>query len=85
MDMGRLTQLVLTLLGTEEVGCVSDSGGAMNDKVGGSDERDARENSPQPRRRLRGGKVTGWKETARKETETEDTERKDKEMGAKAT
>ena len=86
VELGRLSHLVLTLLGTEEVGCVSDSGGAtVNDKMGGSNERNARENSPQPGRRLRGGKVTGWKETARKETGTEDTERKDKEMGAKAT
>ena len=63
------------------MGCVSGlGGGTVNDKVGESDERDARENSPQSGRRLRGGKVTGWKEAGR-----EDTERKEKEMGAKAT
>ena len=68
------------------MGCVSGSGGGtVNDKVGGSDERDARENSPQSGRRLRGRKVTGWKDTVRNETGTEDTERKDKEMGGKAT
>ena len=30
-------------------------GGAVDDKVGEDDERDARESSPQPGRRLRGG------------------------------
>ena len=30
------------------------------------DERDARESSPQPGRRLRGGKLTGRRETERK-------------------
>ena len=42
-------------------------GGTLDDKVGEDDERDAMENSPQPGRRLRGGKVTGCKETGRKE------------------
>ena len=42
-------------------------GGTLDDKVGEDDERDARENSPQPGRRLRGGKVTGCKETGRKQ------------------
>ena len=32
---------------------------------GGDDERDAREISPQPGRRLRGGRVTGRRETER--------------------
>ena len=35
--------------------------------MGEDDERDARESSPQPGRRLRGGKVTGHRETGRKE------------------
>ena len=39
--------------------------GAVDDKVGGDDERDAREISPQPGRRLRGGRVTGRRETER--------------------
>ena len=34
----------------------------------GKDTRDARESSPQPGRKLRGGKVTGRRETRRKET-----------------
>ena len=35
----------------------------MDHKVGEGDERDARESSPQSRRMLRGGKVTGRKDT----------------------
>ena len=45
-------------------------------KVGEDDERDARVNSPQHGRRLRGGKVTCRRETGRKETRR-------KEMGGK--
>ena len=49
-------------------GCASSSGwGTVDDKVG-KDTRDARESSPQPGRKLRGGKVTGRRETGRKET-----------------
>ena len=33
-------------------------GGTVDDKVGESDEKDARVSSPQSARRLRGGKVT---------------------------
>ena len=42
----------------------------MDDTEGGGDERDDRESSPQPgkRLRLRGGKVTERKETGREET-----------------
>ena len=44
--------------------------------VGGEDdERDARESSPQPGRRLRGGKVTGSRETGCKETGRKETGR----------
>ena len=43
--------------------------------------RDARESSPQPRRRLRGGKVKGHRETGRKEMGRRETSRK--EMGGK--
>ena len=61
-------------------------GGAVDDKVGEDDERDARESSPQPGRRLRGGKVTGRRETGRKETGRRETGRKQTrrtEMGGK--
>ena len=40
--------------------------GAVDNRVGEVDERDARESSPQSGRRLRGGKVTGRRETGRK-------------------
>ena len=42
-----------------QAGCASGSGGGtVDDKVREDDEREARESSPQPGRRLRGGKVT---------------------------
>ena len=44
--------------------------------MGEDDERDARESSPQPGRRLRGGKVTERRETGRKETGRKETGRK---------
>ena len=52
-------------------------GGASYDKMGKDDERDARESSPQPGRRLRGGKVTGRRETGHKETWRRETGRKE--------
>ena len=59
----------MAVVGREQVGCASGSGGeTVDDKVGEDDERDARESSPQPGRRLRGGKVTGHRETGRKDT-----------------
>ena len=59
---------LVAVVGREQVGCASGSSGGTVDKVGEDDERDARESSPQPGRRLRGGKVTGCRETGRKET-----------------
>ena len=77
----------MAVVGSEQVGCASGSGGGtVDDKVGEDDERDARESSPQPGRRLRGGKVTGRRETGRKETRRRETGRKEtrrKEMGGK--
>ncbi|KAI0228265.1 Zinc finger MYND domain-containing protein 15 [Lamellibrachia satsuma] len=52
----------------EQEGCASSSGGGTVDDKVGKDTRDARERSPQPVRKLRGGKVTGRRETGRKET-----------------
>ena len=52
---------------------------------GGDDERDAREISPQPGRRLRGGRVTGQRETERMGTGRKEMEGKttgEKETGA---
>ena len=43
-------------------------GGTIDDKVGEVDERDARESSSQPGRRLGGGKVSGRRETGCNET-----------------
>ena len=58
----------VAMVGREQVGCAScSSGGTVDDKVGEDDERDARESSPQPGRRLRGGKVTGRRETGHKD------------------
>ena len=49
--MERLRQLEVALVGREEVGCASGSGGGtVDDKVEEGDE--------EPGRRLRGGKVT---------------------------
>ena len=58
--MERPRQLVVALVGREEVGCASGSGGGrtVDDNVGEGDEREARISSPQPGRSLRGGKVT---------------------------
>ena len=56
----------MAVVGREQVGCASGSGGGtVDDKVGEDDEIDARESSPQPGGRLRGGKVTGRRETGR--------------------
>ena len=72
------------MVGREEVVCACGSvGGKVDDKVGEGDKRDDRENSHQPGRRLRGGKVTGRYETGRKETVRKETGGKT--MGTKAT
>ena len=82
VELEQLRLLVVAVVGREQVGCASGSGGGtVDDKVGEGDERDARESSPQPGRRLRGGKVTGRKETGRRETGQKKTRRK--EMGWK--
>ena len=56
-------------------------GETVYDKVGEDDEIYARESSPQPGRRLRGGKVTGRREIGHKEMGRRETGRK--EMGGK--
>ena len=81
----ELEQLRLLVVGREQVGCASGSGGGtVDDKVGEDDKRDARESSAW--RRLRGGKVIGRRETGHKETGRRETGRKEtrrKEMGGK--
>ena len=47
VEMGQLKQLIVALVGREEVGCASGSGrGRVDDKVREGNERDARESSP---------------------------------------
>ena len=59
VELEQLRLLVVAMVGREQVGCASDSGGGtVGDKVGEDDEKDARESSTQPGRRLKGGKVT---------------------------
>ena len=82
VEFEQLRLLVLAMVGREQVDCASGSGGGtVDDKLGEDDDRDARESSPQPGRRLRGGKVTGHRETGRRETGQKETGRK--EMGGK--
>ena len=83
VELEQLWLLVVAMVGREQVGCASGSGeGTVDDKVGEDDERDAKESSSQPGRRLRGGKVTGrrdtgCKETGRKATGCKETGRKE--------
>ena len=68
VELEELRLLVVEMVGREQGGCASSSGGGTVDDKVGKDTRDARESSPQPGRKLRGGKVTGRRETGRKET-----------------
>ena len=73
VELKELRLLVVAMVGREQGGCASSSrGGTVDDKVG-KDTRDARESSPHPGRKLRGGKVTGRRETGRKETGRKET------------
>ena len=66
VELEQLRLLVVAVVGREQVGGASGfDGGTVDDKVGEDDERDARESSPQPGRRLRVGKVTGRRETGK--------------------
>ena len=65
VELEELRLLVVAMVGREQGGCASSSGG---DKKVVKDTRDANESSPQPGRKLRGGKVTGRREIVRKET-----------------
>ena len=68
VELEELKLLVVAMVGREQGGCASSSGGGTVDDKVGKDTRDARESSPQPGRKLRGGKVTGRRETGRKGT-----------------
>ena len=67
-ELEELRLLVVAMVGREQGGCASSSGGGTVDDKVGKDMRDARESSPPPGRKLRGGKVTGHRETGRKAT-----------------
>ena len=74
VEMDRLRQPVVALVGREEVGCATGTGkGTVDPKVGEGDERDATESSSQPGNRLTGGDDTVLKETERKETGRKET------------
>ena len=78
VELEQLRLLVVAVVGREQVGGASGSGGrTVDDKVVENDERDARESSPLPGRRLKKGKVTGRRETGRKETGRKETGRKE--------
>ena len=68
VELEELRLLVVAMVGREQGGCASSSGGGTVDDKVGKDTRDARESSPQPGRKLSGGKVTCRRETGRKET-----------------
>ena len=73
VELEELRLLVVAMVGREQGSCASSSGGGTVDDKVGKDTRDARESSPQPGRKLRGGKVTGHRETGRKETRRKGT------------
>ena len=81
MELEELRLLVVAMVGREQGGCASSSGGGTVDDKVGKDTRDARESSPQPGRKLRGGKVTGRRETGRKETGKKGTGGKERGVG----
>ena len=68
VELEELRLLVVAMVGREQGGCASSSGGGTVDDKVGKDTRYARESSPQTGRKLRGGKETGCRETGRKET-----------------
>ena len=81
VELEELKLLVVAMVGREQGGCASSSGGGtVEDKVG-KDTRDARESSPESGRKLRGGKVTGRRETGRKGTGGKTTGVKERGVG----
>ena len=81
VELEELRLFVVAMVGREQGGCASSSGGGTVDDKVGKDTRDARESSPQPGRKLRGGKVTGRRETGRKETGRKTTGVKERGVG----
>ena len=81
VELEKLRLLVVAMVGREQGGCASSSGGGTVDDKVGKDTRDAKESSPQLGRKLRGGKVTGRKETGRKGTGGKTTGVKERGVG----
>ena len=81
VELEELRLLVVAMVGREQGGCASSSGGGTVDDKVGKDTRDARESLPLPGRKLRGGKVTGRRETGRKETGKKGTGGKERGVG----
>ena len=81
VELEELKLLVVAMVGREQGGCASSSGGGTVDDKVGKDTRYARESSPQPGRKLRGGKVTGRRETGRKGTGGKTTGVKERGVG----
>ena len=73
VELEELRLLVVAMVGREQGGCASSSGGGTVDDKVGKDTRDARGSSPQPGRTLRGGKVRGVGETGGKEKGVRET------------
>ncbi|KAI0237070.1 Pre-mRNA-splicing factor 18 [Lamellibrachia satsuma] len=82
VELEELRLLVVAIVGREQGSCASSSGGGTVDDKVGKDTRGARESSPQPGRKLRGGKVTCHRETGR---ETGGKEKGVEETGGKTT
>ena len=80
VELEQLRLLVVAVVGREHVGCASGSGGGTVDKVGEDDKRDARDSSPQPGRRLRGGKVVvvGRQDGRRRDVGRQDERRRER-------
>ena len=81
VELEELRLLVVAMVGREQGGCASSSGGGTVDDKMGKDTRYARESPPQPGRKLRGGKVTGRRETERKGTGGKTTGVKERGVG----
>ena len=81
VELEELKLLVVAIVGREQGDCASSSGGGRVDDKLEKDTRDARESSPQPGRKLRGGKVTGRRETGRKGTGGKTTGVKERGVG----
>ena len=81
VELEELKLLVVAMVGREQGGCASSSGGGTVDDKVEKDTRDARESSPQHGRKLRGGKVTSRRETGRKGTGGKTTGVKERGVG----